>query len=137
MWNYWACSKHNVTMQTTTEFTSSLTANIKLSKRSSFIFLLTSSKFSTKIKNVFAKRLWGEVVALKIPRKLTCDSLFCKVVGCKTQILIELDCRPGRFTWKVSGEQSSKSQLTKVTNSGKPSRMFSLACNLMISRKTF
>ena len=65
----------------------------------------------------------------------TSDSWFCNVVGCKTQISIKLGCSPGKFTWKVKGEQSCKSQLIKVTNPGKPPRMFSLACNLMISRK--
>ena len=69
-----------------------------------------------KSKNVAAKKLCGGVVALKIPRKLCCDSWFCNVVGCKTQILIELGCRPGRFTWKVWGDQSCKNQLIKVTN---------------------
>ena len=73
MGNCWACSKHNVTMQTTAEFASNSTANIKLAKRPSF-FLLTLSKFSTKSKNAAAKKLCGGVVALKIPRKLTCDS---------------------------------------------------------------
>ena len=36
------------------------------------------------------KKLCGQVVALKIPRKLTCGSCFYNVVGCKTQILMEL-----------------------------------------------
>ena len=50
LWNssggcFW---KHNVTMQTTAEFASNSTANIKLSKRPSFL-LLTSNKFITKI----------------------------------------------------------------------------------------
>ena len=79
-------SKHNVTMQSTAEFASNSTANIKLSKRLSFFFLLISNKFFTKSKNVAAKKLCGEVVALKIPRKLTCDSWFCNAGGCKTQI---------------------------------------------------
>ena len=69
-----------------------------------------------KSKNVAAKKLCGGLVALKIPRKLSCDSRFCNVVGCKTQIWIELGCRPGRFTWKAWGAQSYKSQLIKVTN---------------------
>ena len=73
MSNCWACSKHNVTMQTTVEFASNSTANIKLSKRPSFL-LLTSNKFITKSKNVAAKKLCGEVIGLKIPRKLTYDS---------------------------------------------------------------
>ena len=47
-------------MQTTAEFASNSTTNIKLSKRPSC--------------NVAAKKLSGGVVALKIPRKLTCDS---------------------------------------------------------------
>ena len=36
----------------------------------------------------------------------------------------------GRFTWKVQGQKSFESQFFKVTNKGKPPRMFSLACNL-------
>ena len=71
MSNCWACSRHNVTMQMTAEFANNSTASIKLSKRPIFL-LLTSNKFITKSKNV-AKKLCGEVVALKIPRKLTCD----------------------------------------------------------------
>ena len=59
-------------MQATVEFASNSTANIKLSKRPSFL-LLTSNKYITKSKNVAAKRLCGGVVALKIPRKLNCD----------------------------------------------------------------
>ena len=123
-------------MQTTDEFASNSTANIKLSKRSSFL-LLTSNKFMTKSKNVATKKKCDGVVALKIPRKLTCDSQFCNVVGCKTQISIELGCSPKRFTWKVERKQCCKSQLTKVTNKGKPPCMFSLVCNLMISRKNY
>ena len=73
MGNCWACSKHNVTMQTTAEFASNSTANIKLSEHLSF-FLVTSNKFFTKSKNVAAKKLCGGVVALKVPRKLTCYS---------------------------------------------------------------
>ena len=41
-------------MQTTAEFASDSSANIKLSKHLSF-FLLTSNKFFTKTKNVAAK----------------------------------------------------------------------------------
>ena len=37
---------------------------------------------------------------------------------------------PGRFPWKLQGEQACKSELFKVTNKGKPPQMFSLACNL-------
>ena len=65
MRNCWACSKHNVTMQTTAEFAGNPTANIKLSKRPSFV-LLTSNKFITKSKNIAAKKLCGGI-------KLTCD----------------------------------------------------------------
>ena len=54
-----------LTMQTTAEFASNSTANIKLSKRLSFF---------TKSKNLAAKKLCGGVVALKVPRKLTCYS---------------------------------------------------------------
>ena len=95
-----ASEKHNVTMQTNAEFASNSTANIKLSKHLRF-FLVTSSKFFTRSKNVVAKQLCGGVVALKVPRKLTCYSWFCNVLGCKTQISIVLGCSPGRFTWKV------------------------------------
>ena len=59
-------------MQTTAEFASNSTANIKLSEHPSF-FLLTSNKFITKSKNVADKKLCGGAVALKIPRKLICD----------------------------------------------------------------
>ena len=59
-------------MQTTPEFVSNSIANIKLSKRPSFL-LLTSNKFITESKNIAAKKLCGGVVALKIPRKLTCN----------------------------------------------------------------
>ena len=102
-------------MQTTVEFASNSTANIKFSKRPSFL-LLTLSKFITKSKNIAAKRLCGAVAALKIPRKLTCDGWFCNVVGCKTQISTELGCSPERFTWKIEREQCWKSQLIKVIN---------------------
>ena len=64
--------QYNVTMQTTVEFASNSTANIKLSKRPS-VLLLTSNKFITKSKNLAAKKLCGGVVALEILRKLTCD----------------------------------------------------------------
>ena len=76
-------------MQTTAEFSSTLTANIKLSNRQKF-FLLTSNKFFTKSENGAANKLCGGVVALKIPRKLTCSNSFCNVVCFKTQILLEL-----------------------------------------------
>ena len=102
-------------MQTTAKFASNSTANIKLLKRPSFL-LLTSDKFITKSKNTAAKKLCGRVVALKIPRKLTCHGWFCNVGGCKTQISIELGCNPERFTWKVERDQCCKSQLVKVTN---------------------
>ena len=121
-------------MQATAEFGSNSTTDVKLSKYPSFL-LLTSNKFITKSKNVAAKILCGRVVALKIPRNLTCHGWYCNVVGCKTQISIELGCTPERFTWKVEREQCWKGQLIKVTNSWKPPRMFSLAYNLMISRK--
>ena len=115
MWNCWACSKHHVTMLTTAEFASNSTANIKISKCPSFL-LLTRNKFITKSRNVAAKKLCCEVVALRIPRKLTSNGWLCNVVGCKTQISIELGCSSDRFTWKVEREQCCKSQLIKVTN---------------------
>ena len=102
-------------MQTTAEFASNSTANIRLSKRPSFL-LMTSKNFITKSKNVSAKKLCGGVVALKIPRNLTCDSWICNVVGCKTQISIELGCSPERFSWKNGRGQCCKSQLIKTTN---------------------
>ena len=102
-------------MWTTAEFISNSTANIKLSKHPSF-FLLTSSKFITKSKNVAPKKLCDGEVALKIPTKLTCESWFCIVVGCKTQTSIDMDFSPERFTWKVEGEQYCISQLIKVTS---------------------
>ena len=70
-------------MQTTAEFSSTLTANIKLSNRLKY-FLLTADKFVTKSENVAIKKLCGGVVALKIPRKLTCSSSFCNAVCFKT-----------------------------------------------------
>ena len=81
-------------MQTTAEFASNSTANIKLSKHPNFL-LLTSDKFITKSNKVAAKKLCGGVVAL---------------------ISIELGCSPERFTWKVKREQCCKSQFIKVTN---------------------
>ena len=62
MCNWWVCSKHNVTMQTTAEFASNSTANIKLSKWPSFL-LLTSDNFIMKSIKVAAKKLCGGVVA--------------------------------------------------------------------------
>ena len=102
-------------MWTTAEFISNSTANIKLSKHPS-CFLLTSSKFITKSKNVASKKLCDGEIALKIPRKLTCDCWFCIVVGCKTQTSVDMDCSLGRFTWKVEGEQYCISELIKVTS---------------------
>ena len=102
-------------MQTTVEFASNSAANIKLSRRPSFL-IVTSNNFITKSKNVVAKRLCDRLVAIKIPRKLTCNSRFCNVVGCKTQISIELGSSPGRFILKFEREQCCKSQLIKVTN---------------------
>ena len=52
-------------------------------------------------KNAAAKELCAGVVALKKTRKLTCDSWFCNVVGCKTQVSIVLGCSLGRFIWQV------------------------------------
>ena len=111
----WACSKHNVTMQTTAKFASNSTANIKISKLLSF-FLFISNKFITKSKNVAAKRFCDGVVTLKVPRKLTCNNWFCNVVVCTTPSSIELGCSPGRFTWKVEEEKCCKSHLIKVIN---------------------
>ena len=106
--------QYNVTMQTTVEFASNSTANIKLSKRPG-VLLLTSNKFITKSKNLAAKKLYGGVIALEILRKLTCDGWFCNVVGCKSQISKKLGCCPERFTGKVEREQCWKSQPIKVT----------------------
>ena len=111
MWNCWACSKHNVTA----DFASNSTVTLK-SQNVRVFFHLTSSKFITKSKNVADKKICGWAVALKTPRKLICDSWFCNVVGCETQISIELGCSPGRFTWKVEGEQCCKIRLVKVNN---------------------
>ena len=38
-----------------------------------------------------AQKLCGRVVVLEMPKKLTCNSSFCSVGGCKTQISLELD----------------------------------------------
>ena len=43
------------------------------------------------------QKLCRGAVALKIPRKLTCGSSFCNVVGCKTEILRNW-ATPTRFT---------------------------------------
>ena len=80
-------------MQTTAEFASNSTANIKLSKRPSF-FLLTSNKFITKIKNVADKKLCGGAVALKTNLR----QLILQCCDFKNRISIELACSPGRFT---------------------------------------
>ena len=90
-------------MQTTAEFASNSTANIKLSKHPSFL-LVTSNTFITKSKKVATKKLCGGVVALKISRKLTCDG------SLQDSLVTE------RFTGKVEREQCCKSQLIKVTN---------------------
>ena len=82
--------KHNVAMQTTAEFASNSTANIK-----------RSNSLDLTFKNVAAKNLCGGVVARKVPRKLTCYSWFYDFVGCKTQISRALGRSPGRFTWKT------------------------------------
>ena len=58
-------------MQTTAEFGSNSTANIKFLKHLSFF-----NKFVTKSKNVAAKKLCAGVVALKVRRKVTCYSYF-------------------------------------------------------------
>ena len=60
-------------MQATAKFASNSTANIKISKLSSF-FLFISNKFITKSKNIAAKKLSSGVVTLKVPRKLTCNN---------------------------------------------------------------
>ena len=72
------------TMQTTSELQTLNSQNARVS------FILTLNKFFTKCKNVAAKNLCRGPVALKIPRKLTCGSSLCNVVGCKTQILMKL-----------------------------------------------
>ena len=102
-------------MQTTAEFANNSTTNIKLSKRPSFLSLDFEQVHYEK-KRSRLKKLFGGVVALKISRKLTCDSWFCNAGGCKTQISIELGCSSGKFAWIVEGEQCCKSQLIKVTN---------------------
>ena len=79
------------TMQTTSELQTLNSQNARVS------FLLTLNKFFTKCKNVAAKTLCGGAVALKIPRKLTCGSSFCNVVGCKTQILMKLGYTRGIY----------------------------------------
>ena len=93
-----AASENNVTMQTTAEFVSNSTANIKLSKHMSFFSSLWT-KFFTK--SLADKKLCGGVVAAKVPRKLICYSWFCIAVDCKTQISVVLDNSPERLTWKV------------------------------------
>ena len=55
-------------MQTTAEFASSSTANIKLSKHLIF-FVLTSNKVFTKSKNVAAKNICGGAVVLKVEQE--------------------------------------------------------------------
>ena len=92
--------KHNVTMKTTAKFASNSSASIKLSKHLS-VFSLDFKEVLYEEQNVAAKKLCGGVVALKLLRKLTCNSWFCNVVGCKTLISIVLGCSPGKCTWKV------------------------------------
>ena len=104
-------SKHNVTMQTTAEFASNSTANIKLSEHLSF-FLVTSNKFFTKSKCSRKKIMWWSSCP-ESSRKTNLLQLFCNVVGYKTRMSIVLGYM-------------------------QPSpRMFLLACNLLISRKIF
>ena len=80
-------------MQTTAKFASNSTANIKLSEHLSF-FLLTSTKFFTKSKNVAAKKIMWWSSCSESTQKTNSLQLFCNVVGYKTQISIVL----GRFT---------------------------------------
>ena len=56
------------------------------SQNARVFLLLTLNKLFTKSENVAAKKLCGKAVALEILRKLT----FWNVVGCKTEILMEL-----------------------------------------------
>ena len=88
-------------MQTTSEFASNSTVNIKLSEHLSF-FLVTSNKFFTKSKNEAAKKLCGGVVALKVILKIILLQLFCNVVGYKTQISIVLGCMQPREIYMES-----------------------------------
>ena len=93
-------------MQTTAEFASNSTANIKLSKHTlnkfftksflvencCFTFLVVVYYTFLKEKlhsNVAAQKLCCGVVALQIPKKLAAV-LFIHVLSCKTEILIEL-----------------------------------------------
>ena len=90
-----------------------------------------------KSKNAAAKKLCGGVDALNIPRKLTCDGWSWNVVGCKTQILIELGCIAQRdLLEKLKENNVAKVSLLKLlTKEDLLIRFLSLACNLMIFRK--
>ena len=77
-------------------------------------FLLTSNKFFMKSKNVAAKKLCGGVVALKIPRKLTCGSFFCNVVACKLLHFLSIS----------GGSVSLRYQLVRCYNVSKTSVSF-------------
>ena len=93
------------------------TANIKLSKPPRFFSLdfeqvLYEIVFGRKFlfhffvvvvyyfcKTVGAQKLCGGVVALKIPRKLSCGSSFCNILG---WLKFPWNwATPGGFTWKV------------------------------------
>ena len=77
------------------------------SKRQNYFFSLTSQ---------------SNFIAMQPPKHYVGEQFFCKYQK-------KLTC--GRAIYlKRLGEQSCKNQLFKVTNKGKPPRMFSLACNL-------
>ena len=63
-------------MQTTAEFAGNSNANITLLKQTS-LFLSWVRTIFLQGKNIAVKKLSGGVVALEIPRKLTCGNSFC------------------------------------------------------------
>ena len=120
--NCWARSKHNVTKETTAEFTSNSTANIN-SQNARVVFFLFR-----KNKNEAAKKLCGGVAALKIRWKLTFGSSSCNIVGFRTHISMELGYTREIYLKSLRRKNLAKVNFLKL----KPPRMFSLTCNLMI-----
>ena len=64
-------------------------------------------------------------------QKTNCDSSFCNVGGCNTQMLMEMGSTREIYVKSLRGTILQKSDLYKVINKGKHPRMISLGCNLL------
>ena len=67
-----------------------------------------------KSKNVAAQKLCGGLVAQKLLRKLTYASSFCNVVGCKSQISMELGYAKGDLLEKFKEKNLAKASFLKL-----------------------